>query len=84
MKMNPSVVTIDENNASTIPEKGEQEDRETEAQPTQNQVDKKSRGLRQHYMSVPPAGEGGESPELKQPEKQKIRDNAQNMIDGSN
>lgn len=71
--MNPSVVTIDDNNSSAIIDKGDQDDQEAEAPSAL--PDKKSRGLRQHYLSVPPA-EGDGSPDLKQPEKQKIRENA--------
>ena len=70
--MNPSVVTIDDNNSSAVYEKGEHDDQEPDAQPP---IDRKSRGVRQHYLSVPPA-EGDGSPDLKQPEKQKIRENA--------
>lgn len=76
--MNPSVVTIDDNNSSAVYEKGEHDDQEpADGQPA---LDRKSRGVRQHYLSVPPAEADG-SPDLKQPEKQKIRENAYNMID---
>jgi len=70
--MNPSVVTIDDNNSSAVIDKGDHDDQEAEGP---SALDRKSRGLRQHYLSVPPA-EGDGSPDLKQPEKQKIRENA--------
>ena len=77
--MNPSG-SLDENH-SAIFEKGDLEEQDQTHASIPN--DRKSRGNRQHYLSLPPAIAGASDAagmeqqlDLKLPEKQRIRDNA--------